>query len=357
MPAVKIPGTCYLVGGAVRDELLGLEVKDRDWVVVGATEREMVDARFLQVGKHFPVFLHPKTHEEYALARIETKSGPGHRGFSVQSDSEISLIEDLKRRDLTINSIAKDQNGNLIDPFGGLADIKSKTLRHVSDAFTEDPLRCFRVARFAAQFPDFHLHDTTLRLIASMGDQLCELSSERVWNEWVRALDKQAPGCFYAVIQEAGIHEPWFKHLDLQLLTQKHTNLTLNRPGCFALMGWLHDASEIEKQLDLIGAPNKVRRLVSDVANLGKDFESLNQLESEAILNLFEKSLALRRDPHFETFIEALAQISSVDLALIRELREALSAVKGQGKPGPEIGRQIKQRRLQVIDSVLHNRS
>ncbi|MFM1895003.1 MAG: hypothetical protein RLZZ385_77, partial [Pseudomonadota bacterium] len=142
----------YLVGGAVRDRLLGLPVKDRDWVVVGATVQDMVDQGFLQVGKDFPVFLHPVSHEEYALARTETKTGPGHRGFTVHAHPAVTLEEDLGRRDLTINAIAEDPQGAIVDPYDGREDMRRRLLRHVSPAFSEDPLRVLRVARFAARF-------------------------------------------------------------------------------------------------------------------------------------------------------------------------------------------------------------
>ena len=142
----------YLVGGAVRDKLLGLETKDRDWVVVGAAPQEMLDLGYQQVGHDFPVFLDPESHDEYALARTERKTGPGYKGFAINSSPEVTLEEDLLRRDLTINAIAMDENGSLIDPFGGQFDIEDRVLRHVSGAFVEDPLRVLRVARFAARF-------------------------------------------------------------------------------------------------------------------------------------------------------------------------------------------------------------
>ena len=158
----------YLVGGAVRDQLLGRHVRERDWVVVGATERDMLGRGFRQVGRDFPVYLHPETGEEYALARTERKQGRGHKGFEWQVGSEVTLEDDLRRRDLTINAMARNPDNGLIDPYGGCNDLASKILRHVSDAFSEDPLRVFRVARFAATFPDFTVEKETAELMRSM---------------------------------------------------------------------------------------------------------------------------------------------------------------------------------------------
>ena len=158
----------YLVGGAVRDELLGIAVKDKDFVVVGSTPEEMIAAGFKPVGKDFPVFLHPKTHDEYALARTERKTAKGYKGFVVHASPEVTLEEDLARRDLTINAIAKDSTGKFIDPYNGLADIQSKTLRHVSDAFAEDPVRILRAARLSARFQDFSLAPETNQLMQQM---------------------------------------------------------------------------------------------------------------------------------------------------------------------------------------------
>lgn len=198
----------YLVGGAVRDRLLGIPVKDRDWVVVGATPKEMLDAGYRQVGKGFPVFLHPETQEEHALARTERKIAPGHTGFEVHAAPDVTLEDDLRRRDLTINAIAETTAGELLDPYHGRADIESRTLRHVSDAFTEDPLRVLRVARFAARFADrgFRVADETLTLMRTMvaGGELDTLVGERVWQEIARALSEPRPAEFVRVLRDCG---------------------------------------------------------------------------------------------------------------------------------------------------------
>lgn len=198
----------YLVGGAVRDRLLGLAAPDRDWVVVGATVQQMLDLGYMQVGRDFPVFLHPQSKEEYALARTERKTGPGYTGFAFNADAGVTLEDDLLRRDLTINAIAEDEHGNLIDPHGGRADIDRRLLRHVSSAFTEDPLRVLRVARFAARFAHlgFHIADETLALMTHMSasGELNHLVAERVWQEMEKALKEKSPAVFFRTLRECG---------------------------------------------------------------------------------------------------------------------------------------------------------
>ena len=195
----------YAVGGAVRDELLGLPVKDRDYVVVGSTPEEMERRGFRPVGRDFPVFLHPQTHEEYALARTERKSGRGYRGFQVHAASDVTLEEDLARRDLTINAIARDEDGALVDPFGGAADLRAGILRHVSAAFVEDPVRILRVARFAARF-GFAIAPETLGLMRAMVDngEADHLVAERVWQELARGLMEPRPQGMISVLRDCG---------------------------------------------------------------------------------------------------------------------------------------------------------
>jgi len=208
----------YVVGGAVRDALLGLPVADRDWVVVGATPEEMTAAGFRPVGKDFPVFLHPETHEEHALARTERKSGRGYRGFTVYASPEVTLEEDLKRRDLTINAMAQDEAGRLIDPFGGERDLHAGLLRHVSGAFAEDPLRVLRVARFAARF-GFRIADETLVLMRRLVDagELQTLVAERVWQEVSRGLCEPRPGLMFDALARCGAQHAVLPELDAVL--------------------------------------------------------------------------------------------------------------------------------------------
>jgi tRNA nucleotidyltransferase/poly(A) polymerase len=210
---------CYLVGGAVRDELLGRSVVDRDWVVVGSTPEQMESMGFIQVGRDFPVYLHPESHDEYALARTERKKGAGHRGFTVHADPGVTLIEDLGRRDLTVNAIAKNAAAELIDPHLGVDDIQARVLRHVSDAFAEDPLRVFRVARFAAQLQDFNVAPETLALMQSMAQsgELSTLSAERVWQELDKALTATAPQRFFEVLKDCQGLAAWLAEVDVDV--------------------------------------------------------------------------------------------------------------------------------------------
>ncbi len=207
----------YLVGGAVRDRLLGLPIKDRDWVVVGATPEQMLSDGYQQVGADFPVFLHPKTKEEYALARTERKKGNGYLGFECHASPDVTLEEDLKRRDLTINAMASCEN-TIIDPYNGQDDLEQKVLRHVSDAFSEDPLRILRVARFAARFNHlgFSVAEETINLMSNIvqSGEASHLVAERVWQETSRALGEQSPWVYFEVLRECGALEVLFPELD-----------------------------------------------------------------------------------------------------------------------------------------------
>ena len=205
----------YLVGGGVRDHLLGLAIKDRDWVVVGSSPEEMLAQGYQPVGKDFPVFLHPKTHEEYALARTERKSGKGYKGFTVYAAPDVTLEQDLERRDLTINAIAQADDGNLIDPYNGQQDLKDKVLRHVSPAFIEDPVRVLRIARFAARF-GFTIADETRQLIQKMVEnkELDHLVPERVWQELAKALATEQPSLFFMALRDAGALKTLFPDIE-----------------------------------------------------------------------------------------------------------------------------------------------
>jgi tRNA nucleotidyltransferase (CCA-adding enzyme) len=196
----------FVVGGAVRDELLGLPVQDHDWVVVGATPEDMIAKGFRPVGKDFPVFLHPQTHEEYALARTERKTAPGYHGFVFHTAPDVRLEDDLVRRDLTINAMARAEDGTIVDPYGGLQDLQDRVFRHVSQAFAEDPVRILRLARFAARFPDFTVAETTLALMRQMVEagEVDALVPERVWQELSRGLMEQKPSRMFAVLRDCG---------------------------------------------------------------------------------------------------------------------------------------------------------
>ncbi len=208
----------YLVGGAVRDGLLGLPVEERDWVVVGATPNELLARGFRPVGKDFPVFLHPHTHEEYALARTERKTAPGYHGFSFHAAPDVTLADDLRRRDLTINAMARDPDGRLIDLYHGRRDLEARWLRHVSPAFAEDPVRILRLARFSARYAPlgFRVAPETMELMRAMvaGGEADSLAPERVWAETVRALGEPSPGRFIEILRECGALARIFPELD-----------------------------------------------------------------------------------------------------------------------------------------------
>ena len=208
----------YLVGGAVRDELLGIPVRERDWCVVGATPEQLEAEGYRPVGKDFPVFIHPDSGEEYALARTERKTGAGYHGFAFHAAPDVTIEEDLQRRDLTINAIARDDDGSLVDPFGGAADIEKRTLRHVSDAFSEDPVRVLRVARFAARFSGlgFDVAAETLALMREMVDsgEVDALVAERVWKETASALAEDQPQVYFEVLRRCGALTRVFPEID-----------------------------------------------------------------------------------------------------------------------------------------------
>ena len=346
---MKIPGTCYLVGGAVRNQLLGTAVTERDWVVVGASAEAMKSAGFLQVGASFPVFLHPETHEEYALARTETKSGRGHQGFDTESGSQVSLEQDLQRRDLTVNAMAKNAQGQLIDPHGGQGDLKDRILRHVSEAFCEDPLRCFRVARFAATLPEFEVHDSTLELMRSMVDELSDLSAERVWKEWLRAMDCPQPHRFYEVTREADMTRPWFTDLDMGGLVdfmKEHPNT--DGVASIAAVQSLEQCTQFLRRLKSPKRIQKFARLMSTQA------ASLVDIQLGSASRVLEILVAIRafRDPAMcSKVIEATASYNNLDTSWIMNILDQLKTVKGSELEGPAAGEDIRRRRLAIISA------
>lgn len=207
----------YIVGGAVRDTLLGVPVKDRDYVVVGATPEQMIAQGFTPVGKDFPVFLHPETHEEYALARTERKTAPGYKGFVFHTDAQVTLEDDLVRRDLTVNAMAQDEQGVIVDPFNGRRDLEQHVFRHVSPAFAEDPVRILRIARFAARFPQFKVAPETNVLMQNMvtAGEVDALVPERVWQELARGLMEMQPSRMFAVLRDCGALQRILPELDV----------------------------------------------------------------------------------------------------------------------------------------------
>jgi tRNA nucleotidyltransferase (CCA-adding enzyme) len=342
----------YTVGGAVRDELLGLPVKERDYVVVGATPEEMVQQGFKPVGKDFPVFLHPKTHEEYALARTERKSGRGYKGFTVFASPEVTLEEDLKRRDLTINAMAKGVDGVLIDPFQGNRDLKAGVLRHVSEAFAEDPVRILRVARFAARF-GFNVHPDTMALMRQMVDsgEADYLVPERVWQEFARGLAEPHPELMFEVLDACGLSRKLIPELG------KPSAATTKLPSVpmrMALLAWPLEEPQVNALCERLRAPNEVRELAITASRSRKKLRSSTP---EGLLDLFKAADAFRRPERFAEVLE-VARLADpeIDKARIeRALRAAAAVDAGEiakRATGPEIGRLVDQARVKAIGEV-----
>jgi tRNA nucleotidyltransferase (CCA-adding enzyme) len=358
----------YLVGGAVRDQLLNRPVLERDWVVVGATPKEMLSQGFQQVGKDFPVFLHPQSKEEYALARTERKVGRGYKGFECDAAPSVSLEDDLKRRDLTINAIAQDEMGNLIDPYGGQQDLANKRLRHVSLAFAEDPLRILRVARFAARFPDFSIDQETLKLMRQMVEagEVNELVPERVWQEIIKTLKEKSTQRFFEVLKECGAEAilfPEFSLAELDFISADHAasqteNLTIRFAALFHRLSLI----QINQLCKHYRIPSIFCELLILVSEGFANFQHVETFNAEELLNLFEKTDAMRRPERFENFLftavfidrqknarkkmaflmELLASLKNLD---IRPLTERHSGLELAGK--------IREARLKKITEKL----
>jgi tRNA nucleotidyltransferase (CCA-adding enzyme) len=309
----------FVVGGAVRDELLGLPVVDRDWVVVGATPEEMTALGYRPVGKDFPVFLHPQTHEEYALARTERKSGRGYKGFTVHSAPDVTLEDDLGRRDLTINAMARAEDGRLVDPFGGESDLRSGRLRHVGEAFAEDPVRILRVARFAARF-GFAVADETLALMRRMveGGEADFLVAERVWQEFARGLMEPRPAEMLLVLERCGALARLAPELDalLRPATREPVLAALARaaaesaplPVRFAVLAWFA-GSECEAQFSALAQRLRVPIEERDLALLAcrcrEAIRNADKADAEILLALLKNADAFRRKERFEALLFA----------------------------------------------------
>lgn len=370
----------YLVGGAVRDALLGRSVKDRDWVVVGATPEEMINQGFRQVGADFPVFLHPQTQEEYALARTERKQGHGYHGFDVHSAPDVTLEEDLLRRDLTINAMAQASNGTIVDPFAGQQDLENRLLRHVSPAFAEDPLRILRTARFAARFAPlgFTVADETLGLMCRMTDdgEVDHLVPERVWTEMQRAMLESAPRVFFDVLNQCGALKRLLPALAESLTTDDQPIRALTaaaeRSNCItvryaALIAGLGDAEAVRALSDKLKAPNDCRELAMILSAQHTILLQAEAADAKALLGLFNQSDAWRRPERFaelQIAAEALAEARglNVDTGQIKAALSAAQSVEprqlmAEGYQGPELGKAIQQTRLDRIASAIHSSS
>jgi tRNA nucleotidyltransferase (CCA-adding enzyme) len=314
----------YVVGGAVRDELLGLPVKDRDHVVVGATPEEMVRLGYRPVGKDFPVFLHPQTHEEYALARTERKSGRGYKGFTVHAAPDVTLEDDLRRRDLTINAIAKAEDGTLIDPFGGRQDLEKKVLRHVSEAFSEDPVRILRVARFAARF-GFSIAAETMQLMKDMvaSGEADYLVPERVWQEFSKGLMEERPERMFEVLEACGLRERLLPELETQPELMSGP-LTVR----FALLAWSLAEDEVETLCRRLRVPNEPCELALLVSRNRDALEAVARASPEEILRLLKATDALRRPERFAELLEvARLAAHGTDFTRLERARAAAAAV------------------------------
>ena len=332
----------YEVGGAVRDELLGLPVKDRDYVVVGATPEDMLDLGYRPVGRDFPVFLHPETHEEHALARTERKTARGYHGFEFHAASDVTLEQDLERRDLTINAIARDEDGTIIDPFNGQEDLNAGILRHVSPAFAEDPVRILRVARFAARF-GFDIAPETFELMRAMveGGEADALVSERVWQELARGLMEERPSRMFEVLQECGaaakvapeiaalLEDPERAQavsaaLDAAAENQEPLEVR------FAALARALDPYAVEALAARLKMPAAVRELAVLASRHANAILDAEELTPEAILDLLNVVDAWRRPERFDELTRAaLASEGGTDRALQRlsRAREAGAAV------------------------------
>ncbi len=343
----------YVVGGAVRDELLGLPVQDRDYVVVGATPEEMVAQGFRPVGKDFPVFLHPKTQEEYALARTERKSGRGYKGFTVHAAPDVTLDDDLRRRDLTINAIAKDpQTGALVDPFHGRADLEKRMLRHVSEAFVEDPVRILRVARFAARF-GFAVAPETMRLMQEMvrSGEADFLVPERVWQEFAKGLMEAHPQRMLAVLVECGLQPKLLPGVDVAR-THYEGSLAVR----YALLLWPLDAEQVRATNARLKVPNSVED-VAEIAARHRAFFAKKSPDPAELLEFLRGADAFRRPERFQEIIQAvrLAQ-PAFDAGRVEAARQAAASIDAaaiaKASSPDAVARAIDEARLAAIARV-----
>ncbi|HEY8519398.1 MAG TPA: multifunctional CCA addition/repair protein [Gammaproteobacteria bacterium] len=402
----------YEVGGAVRDSLLGLPVKERDWVVVGASAEDLLARGFRQVGKDFPVFLHPRTGEQYALARTERKIGPGYTGFAVDASPEVTLEQDLGRRDLTINAIARDEDGNIIDPWNGRDDIEKRVLRHVSPAFREDPLRVLRVARFAARFAPlgFTIAPETMQLMREIvaADEIEALRPERVWQETEKALGEAAPRLYFEVLRECGALARAFPEIDAlfgvpqperwhpEIDTGVHTMMALEQAAAlspepevrFAVL--VHDLGKAttpkhvlpshhgheERSVERIAqlcsrlpVPRRFKELAEHVARRHGVVHRAQELRARTIVNLIREVDGFRQPERFERLLLACEADARGRKGLEREpypqadlLRRAAAAARGvdaarlkaeRGLDGEALGRALHAERIRAVARLL----
>lgn len=402
----------YLVGGAVRDSLLNIDVKDKDWVVVGSTPQKMDSLGYQTVGQDFPVFLNPKTKEEYALARTERKSGQGYKGFTYYAEPDVTLEEDLLRRDLTINAIAQADNGELIDPYNGQQDIIDRTLRHVSDAFTEDPLRVLRVARFAARFHHlgFTVAPETMHLMKVLVDsgELSHLTAERVWQEWQKSLSSQHPEIFLSTLKECGAlaivlpelnalfgipqPEKWHPEIDTGIHTlmvaQQAALLSQDLPTRFAAQ--VHDLGKgvtpesewpshklhchtgiklIKRLCDRVRVPNDYRDLALLVCEHHSNIHRAAELRAQTFIKIFDKMDVWRKPERLAPILlccqadhagrlgletQPYPQKKRFEAAFDAAKNVEVKDVVAAGFKGPEIREELSKRRIEAVKDKLN---
>lgn len=366
----------YLVGGAVRDKLLGLPVKEKDWVVVGASEDDMLKQGYQRVGKEFPVFLHPKTRDEYALARMERKTAPGYKGFKFDASPNVTLEEDLIRRDLTINAMAEDEDGNLYDPYHGKADLDKKILRHVSAAFKEDPVRILRIGRFLARYAalGFTVADETNELMKEMvrAGEVNALVAERVWKELERALGESNPEKFFAVLEKCHALAVLFPGLNMngRGIDALIAAATFSPDPAVRLAALLHDYGDELNSLNALckryRIPNHHQQLAKLVALHFATAASVKSLQPDQIVDLFARLDIYRREQRFEDFLlacQAVAMAKSdkdFDIDWLHGCADAVNAVSVQkiikeGYEGTELAARIREERIKAISAFLSN--
>jgi len=403
----------YQVGGAVRDALLGLPVQDHDWVVVGATAQQLLDQGYTQVGRDFPVFLHPQTHEEYALARTERKSAPGYHGFVVHAAPDVTLEQDLARRDLTINAMALDDQGRLHDPWNGQADLQQRVLRHVTEAFREDPVRILRLARFAARFSDFSVAPETMQLMRDMvaSGEVDALVPERVWQELSRGLLSARPSRMLEVLRECGALARLLPEVDrlwgvpqtashhpeidtgahLLLVLDMSARLDANLAVRFACL--CHDLGKADTPADVLPrhigheqrsvahlrplcarlrVPLDCSELAEVVAREHGNIHRSSEFGATAVLRLLDRCDALRKPARFADALlacecDARGRLglserpypvrqrlqTALDAALSVVTAPLAEAAMAEGLRGPQVGERIQAARLEAMKEVL----
>jgi len=371
----------FRVGGAVRDRLLGYPSNEIDWVVVGATPEQMISAGLTPVGRDFPVFIDPHSGDEYALARTERKHGHGYHGFQFYTSPDVTLEQDLQRRDLTVNAIAEDHQGNLIDPCNGLEDLEQRVLRHISSAFCEDPLRVLRVARFAARYHhlNFRVAAETRALMAdiSSSGELDHLSAERVWRETERALGERHGAIYFALLVECGAAQKLFAEICTDAFQQQSLlralegadKLRLNAQEKFAVLacGACGDqprqlASKIEKLCRRLRTPTKTRQLALQLCRYGEALRAPRKFSPDHLLAALQGSGAAKSALHLAQLLDCLAALpnppSATESAWLVRCQLELSTVSiadvvAAGASGQEIGETLTCRQIELIERLI----